>query len=384
VRGTADVGAVTEALERLARGGAVVAVDDAIHRCQASLLMAAEHVTAADVGLFARHTLGSPLVALSTSRWEALELGPDDDRATSVDMETCTTGSAAELAVTIRALADPGTRPSQLIRPGHVVARCARADGVLGHEGGATVEAAVDLVRMAGCGPAAMTCELIGGSGALAGRHELDALVAEHGLPTVSVQDLVTHRYRTESLSRAASASLPTVHGVFDCVGYGSDLEESGQHLALVHGEVRASEPIPLFLHLGCLAGDVFRSRDCDCASLLDAAMATITEGGAGVIIYMRAARTNARLPVEAAWMDHPPASQHELGECARTLRELGVRKVTLLTGGRSEAIDLAPFGIELAGCVALHPGRSRGLRMSRREPRDAGAASPASLTNLS
>ena len=288
---------VERALDELRRGRMVLVVDDEDRETEGDLIMAAEHATPAALAFLVRHTSGVVCVGLDGGRLDDLALPPmvargDDPRGTaftvSVDLKHGTTTgiSAADRARTIRALADPGTRPDELSRPGHVFPLRARDGGVLRRPG--HTESAVDLCRLAGLAPAGVLAEVTNDDGTIARRPDLELFAQRHGLVSLTVADLVRHRLRTEAqIVREAVGRMPTTHGEFDAVAYRSTLD-GVEHVALVRGPVAARPDVLVRVHSECLTGDVFGSRRCDCGDQLDAALAKISAAGCGVLVYLR------------------------------------------------------------------------------------------------
>ena len=199
-----------------------------------------------------------------------------------------TTGiSATDRSLTARALVDPGTRPDDLTRPGHLHVLRARDGGVLKRAG--HTEAAVDLARMAGLEPAGVLCEVVTDDGlGMARLPDLEAFAARHGLLLVTIADLIRYRRQTERLvRRTAEARLPTEYGEFRCIAYQSVIDHE-THLAFVMGEPAGEEHVLVRVHSECLTGDVFGSRRCDCGAQLHAALRMIAEAGLGAVIYLR------------------------------------------------------------------------------------------------
>ena len=260
---------VERALDELRRGRMVLVVDDEDRENEGDLIMAAEHATPAALAFLIRHTSGVVCVGLDGGRLDDLALPPmvargDDPRGTaftvSVDLKHGTTTgiSAADRARTIRALADPGTRPDELSRPGHVFPLRARDGGVLRRPG--HTESAVDLCRLAGLAPAGVLAEVTNDDGTMARRPDLELFAQRHGLVSLTVADLVRHRLRTEALVvREAVGRMPTAHGEFDAVAYRSTLD-GVEHVALVRGPVAARPDVLVRVHSECLTGDVFGS----------------------------------------------------------------------------------------------------------------------------
>ena len=294
---------VDAALAELRRGRMVLVVDDEDRENEGDLIAAAELATPEMLAFVIRHTSGLVCVGMDAALVDRLELPPmvaenDDPRATaftvSVDLRNVTsTGvSATVRAATIRALADPGTRPGDLSRPGHIVPLRAREGGVLRRAG--HTESAVDLCRLAGLAPAGLLAEVTNPDGTMARRPELARFAQRHGLVSVTVADLVRYRLRTDTLVvRQASGRVPSPHGEFTVTTYRSELDGS-EHVALVMGDVsQAEEPAPddnvlVRVHSECLTGDVFGSRRCDCGEQLQAAMERIGTVGRGAVVYLR------------------------------------------------------------------------------------------------
>jgi 3,4-dihydroxy 2-butanone 4-phosphate synthase/GTP cyclohydrolase II len=380
--GTGGVGA---ALAELRRGRMVLVVDDEDRENEGDLVMAAEYATPEMLAFMIRHTSGLICVAVEPGRAETLRLPPmteesDDPRGTaftvSVDLkgETTTGVSAADRSATIRALADPGTRPEHLSRPGHVFPLVARDGGVLRRAG--HTESAVDLCRLAGLIPAGVLSEVTSDDGTMARRPALATFAAEHGLVSITVAELVEHRRATESLvRREAAGRIPGDHGDFVAVSYrevGSDQE----HVALVTGEVNqaadpgGSDPVLVRVHSECLTGDVFGSRRCDCGEQLDQAMRRIGEAGRGVVVYLRghegrgiglshklraySLQDTGLDTVDANLAQGLPVDSREYGVGAQILRELGVREITLMTNNPAKYRGLAGHGIRITGRVPL------------------------------
>jgi len=205
----------------------------------------------------------------------------------SVDARSVRTGiSAYERALTIRTLIDPNTKPSDLVRPGHIFPLRAVEGGVLRRAG--HTEAAVDLARLAGLYPAGVLCEIMNDDGTMARVPQLVQFARQHGLRLISIADLIRYRLRYERLvQRVAEADLPTPYGRFRIMGYES-LVDGQTHVALVLGDIHSKPDVLVRVHSECLTGDVFGSLRCDCGDQLRAALAQIGEEGAGVFLYMR------------------------------------------------------------------------------------------------
>jgi 3,4-dihydroxy 2-butanone 4-phosphate synthase/GTP cyclohydrolase II len=291
----ASLDTIGQALSEIADGGMVVVVDEGKGR--GDLVMAAEHVTAPDLGFIVRHAAGVPCVALTPERCDALELPlmvAGDTRqhhaafTHSVDLNGCAVSdtSAGDRAATIRALADASVTASAFSRPGHVFPLRAEAKGVLQRP--RHTEAAVDLARLAGLQPAGVLCEIVHHDGSMARQSDFELFAVEHGLPIVSLAALVDYRRRTDAMiERTGDVDVPTPWGQFRCISYRS-LVDNREHLAFAIGDVAAPRELLVRMHSECFPGEVLRSLRCDCARQFEAAMERLAATGRGVVLYLR------------------------------------------------------------------------------------------------
>ncbi|MDA8317848.1 MAG: bifunctional 3,4-dihydroxy-2-butanone-4-phosphate synthase/GTP cyclohydrolase II [Actinomycetota bacterium] len=372
--------AIEEAVDAIGRLGMVVVVDDQDRENEGDLVMAAEAATPETIAFYLAHTSGVICVPVTPERADELELplmvseNTESQRTAftvSVDARgTTTTGiSAADRAATIRALIDPATRPSDLNRPGHIFPLRYRVGGVL-KRGGHT-EATVDLARAAGLTPAGVLCEIVSeDKSSMARLDELEHFARRHGLPLISIADLIRWRRRTEKLVRqVAEARIPTGGGDWRAVVYESVLD-GDQHFALVKGEV--GPDLLVRVHSECLTGDVFGSLRCDCGPQLQAAMARIEQEGRGVVVYLRGhegrgiglahkirayrLQEEGHDTVDANVALGLPVDSREYGIGSQILVDLGVTTMRLMTNNPAKYGGIDGFGLEIVGRVPLQP----------------------------
>lgn len=364
---------IEEAIRVIAAGGLVVVVDDEDRENEGDLIGAAEAVTTESIAFMVRHTSGVLCVALEGTDADRLELPAmvavnEDPNQTAFTVtvdanEGTTTGiSAADRARTVRLLANEEARPTDFRRPGHVFPLRARAGGVLKRAG--HTEAAVDLARLAGRRTAGVLAELVNDDGSMARLQELAAFARQHGLPIVSVAELVRYRMRSERLvEHAASAPVSTRYGQFTAHGYVS-LLDGIEHLALSHGDVAGAQPILVRVHSECLTGDLFGSRRCDCGDQLNSALETISSVGRGVVVYLRghegrgiglahklrayALQDRGLDTVDANLSLGLPVDDRDYGIGAQILADLGVRRLRLMTNNPAKYEGLAGYGLSI------------------------------------
>ncbi len=293
-----EIARVEDANAAIGRGEIVIVVDDEDRENEGDLVMAAQAATPEKIAFFLAHTSGVICVPLTADRADQLELplmvtaNTESQRTAftvSVDYRHGTSSgiSAEDRAATIQALIDPHTRATDLNRPGHIFPLRYRRGGVLKRAG--HTEATVDLCRAAGLSPAGVLCEIVTeDKSEMARLPELEKFAATHGLPLISIAELIRYRRRTEKLVRRVSeARIPTAAGPFTAHVYESTLDGE-QHLALVMGDVAGERDVLVRVHSECLTGDVFGSLRCDCGPQLRAALERIEAEGTGVLVYLR------------------------------------------------------------------------------------------------
>jgi 3,4-dihydroxy 2-butanone 4-phosphate synthase/GTP cyclohydrolase II len=370
---------IEKAIAAIGRGDIVVVVDDEDRENEGDLIMAAEFATAEKIAFFVKHTSGVICMPMAGDRLDQLGLplmvqdNTESQRTAftvSVDFRPSTTTgiSAADRAATIQALIDPGTRPDELAKPGHIFPLRYRDGGVLKRAG--HTEAAVDLARLAGLYPAGVLCEIVKDDGEMARLPDLEAFAAEHGLLVITIADLIRYRRQRDKLvKRLGEARIPTKHGDFTCYAYESVLDGE-QHLALVKGAVAGEENVLVRVHSECLTGDVFGSLRCDCGVQLDAALRRIAEEGTGAVVYLRGhegrgigighklraytLQEQGRDTVDANLELGLPVDSREYGIGAQILNDLGITTMRLMTNNPTKYGGLEGFGLDIVERVPL------------------------------
>ncbi|MEJ7845759.1 MAG: bifunctional 3,4-dihydroxy-2-butanone-4-phosphate synthase/GTP cyclohydrolase II, partial [Acidimicrobiales bacterium] len=371
---------IEDAVAAIARGEIVVVVDDEDRENEGDLIMAAEHATPEAISFFLHHTSGVICATVTSERARELQLEQMVQHNTET-MRTAflvtvdyrhgtTTGiSSADRAATIQALVDPGTKPSDLLRPGHIFPLEAREGGVLKRAG--HTEASIDLARLAGSYPAGVLCEVVtADKEGMARLPELERFADEHGLLLISIADLIRYRRKTEKLvHRLGEGRIPTQWGDFTCVAFQSVLDGE-QHVAFVRGAVAGADDVLVRMHSECLTGDVFASLRCDCGPQLDESMRRIAEEGLGAVVYLRGhegrgigiGHKMAAYGLQDGGLDTVdanlqlglPADSREYGIGAQILVDLGITTMRLLTNNPAKRGGIEGYGLEITGMVPL------------------------------
>ena len=365
-----DVKKIQAAIEQLKQGGLVIVMDDLDREAEGDLVGLASKATPAKVNFMTKHARGLMCVPMAPAVADRLELrqmtvdntDPFGTAFTiSVDHHSTTTGiSAFDRCRTISHLADPASRNADFYKPGHIFPLVAKAGGVLERNG--HTEAAVDLAKLAGVEPVAYICEILKDNGEMARSPELHEMAAEYGLPIITIKDL--QEYRRNPVSRPVEeVKLPSAYGDFRLRRF------AGDNLALIKGDLTGEEPVMVRLHSECFTGDVLGSLRCDCGPQLHAAMERINATGRGVVLYLRQEGRGIGLEnklrayrlqeqgydtVEANEQlgFRPDERQYDLA--AKMLKQLGVRRVALLTNNPDKISQLRLDGIEIARRVPL------------------------------
>ena len=392
------INTIEEALDDFRQGQFVIVVDDEDRENEGDFIIAAEKITPEKVNFMLQHGRGVLCCPITEHRCAELDLMHQVANNTSMlgtpftvtvdKLEGCTTGvSAADRAATIRALADPSSKPETFGRPGHINPLYAKAGGVLQRAG--HTEAGVDLARLAGLQPAAALIEIMNADGTMARMPQLQEVAKEFGLKIITIKDLIeyrlNHEFRSQNsevrnlkseisnlntslIERGETVFLPTENGEFMLTPF-RDLTTGLEHVVLTKGTWNADEPVLCRVHSRCMTGDVFGSKRCECGEQLAKAMQMIEKEGRGIIVYMNQEGRGIGLmnkirayKLQEQGEDTVEANVHlgfrpderDYGVGAQILREMGAHKLRLMTNNPVKRVGLESYGIEIVENVPI------------------------------
>lgn len=369
---------IDEALADLSSGKLIIVLDDEDRENEGDLVCSAELCTPEMVNFMA--TYGKGLICTSITEKRALELNlepmvkqnsslHETKFTVSVDYaHGTTTGiSAADRAKTIRALSKSDTKPSDLLRPGHIFPLVAHNEGVLRRAG--HTEASVDLMRLAGLEPSAVICEVMNDDGTMSRLDDLSLFAKKYDLKMITIKDLISYKIKNDSIvSLVVETRLPTQHGEFRLAVFQNNYDKQ-EHVALIKGDISGDKPVLTRVHSECLTGDIFHSLKCDCGEQLDKALNLINEEGRGVLLYMRQEGRGIGLvnkikayELQEKGYDTVEANIHlgfdpdprDYGIGAQILRLLGVSKMRLLSNNPTKRVGLESYGLEVVEQVPI------------------------------
>ena len=369
---------IEEAIEDFRKGEIVIVVDDEDRENEGDMIIAAELITPEKVNFMLKHARGVLCAPITISRCDELDLPRQVSNNTSIlgtpftvtidKLEGCTTGvSAADRAATIRALADPESKPETFGRPGHINPLYAQDKGVLRRAG--HTEASIDLARLAGLYPAAALMEVMNEDGTMARLPELRKIADEFGFKLISIADLIAYRLKQESLvEKGVEVDMPTEHGHFRLIPF-RQKSNGLEHVALIKGNFTPDEPVLVRVHSSCATGDIFGSMRCDCGEQLHKAMELIDKEGKGAVIYLNQEGRGIGLmekmkayKLQEEGMDTVDANiclghqddERDYGVGAQILREIGITKMRLLTNNPVKRVGLEAYGLEIVENVPI------------------------------
>ena len=369
---------VEDGIKDIADGKMIIVVDDEDRENEGDLTMAAEKITPEHINFMAKYGRGLICLPLTSERLQELDLHDmvQDNTSryqtaftVSVDArEGITTGiSAYDRAHTILTAVDTEKSAGDLIRPGHIFPLRAKEGGVLKRAG--QTEAAIDLARIGGLKPAGVICEILNEDGTMMRVPDLSKFKQQFGLRMITVAGLIEFRTRTEKLVQSVvTTRIPTKHGLFTANLYMDKVQEE-YHIAMIMGEIDPEKPVLVRVHSECLTGDVFHSLRCDCGQQLERAMENIGREGAGVLLYMNQEGRGIGLAnklkaysLQDEGMDTVEANQclgfrddeRDYGIGAQILRDLGIKKIKLMTNNPKKFVALNGYGLEIVERVSI------------------------------
>jgi 3,4-dihydroxy 2-butanone 4-phosphate synthase/GTP cyclohydrolase II len=369
---------IEEAIADFKEGKFVIVVDDEDRENEGDFIIAAEKITPEKVNFMLTHGRGVLCAPITEERCEELDLNMQVSANTSIYetpftvtvdlLEGCTTGvSMHDRAATIRALADPHTKPTDLGRPGHVNPLRARSRGVLRRAG--HTEATVDLAKLAGLYPAGALIEIINEDGTMARLPQLVEIAKKFDLKIISIKDLIAYRAQMESIvDKGVEVDMPTHHGHFRLIPF-RQKSNGLEHVALIKGTWEKDEPVLVRVHSSCMTGDIFGSCRCECGEQLQKAMEMIEAAGKGVIVYMNQEGRGIGLMAKIAayklqeeGYDTVDANIHlgfdaderDYGVGAQILREVGVTKMKLMSNNPVKRKGLEAYGLQITENVPI------------------------------
>ncbi len=371
---------IPELIEDIKAGKAVILVDDEDRENEGDLIVAADYITPQMVNFMATEARGLICLSLTSEQIKRLDipLMTKDDKnrapmgtAFTVSIEAAkgvSTGiSAADRALTIKVAASPSAKPEDIIVPGHIFPIRAQDGGVLKRAG--HTEASVDMARMSGLNPAAVICEIMNPDGTMARMGQLVEFAKKHAIKIGTIESLIKYRIQNESfVIERAQANLPCDFGPGFKIHVFENMLDGREHVAVVKGDIDPAQPTLVRVHSECLMGDVFKSKRTRSGDYLDLSFKRIVEEGAGVVVYLRLEDMGRRLRQRVQSyheMDQGKVAteeakkvfrsdDREYGVGAQILRELGIRKIRLITNSHAKRVGLKGYGLEIVEEIEL------------------------------
>lgn len=369
---------VEDALQDFKKGKFVIVVDDEDRENEGDLIIAAELITPEKVNFMLKNARGVLCAPVTLSRARELDLPHQVQNNTSVlgtpftvtvdKLEGCSTGvSAHDRAATIKALADPNSRPETFGRPGHINPLYAQDNGVLRRSG--HTEAAVDLCKLSGLQPVGALMEIMNEDGTMARLPQLKEKAQAWGIKLISIKDIIAYRLQRETIIEVGEeVDMPTDYGHFHLIPFRQN-SNGMEHMALIKGQWTPDEPILVRVHSSCATGDILGSLRCDCGEQLHKSMQMIEREGKGVVIYIQQEGRGiglmnkiAAYKLQEEGLDTVDANVHlgfkpderDYGCGAQMLRHLGVHKMRLMTNNPTKRVGLEAYGLEIVENVPI------------------------------
>ena len=372
------INTIEEALEDFRQGKFLIVVDDEDRENEGDFITAAETIDEEKINFMLHNGRGVLCAPVTIQRCKELGLHREVQENTSIlgtpftvtvdKLEGCTTGvSAHDRAATIRALADPMSTPATFGRPGHIHPLYAQEKGVLARAG--HTEAAVDLARLAGLHPAAALIEIMNEDGTMARMPQLQEVAKKFGIKLITIRDLIAYRLQSEcTIERGEEVKMPTQYGDFHLIPY-RQTDNGLEHVALIKGDIKQDDPVLVRVHSSCATGDIFGSYRCDCGEQLHMAMQMVEKEGRGVVLYMNQEGRGIGLmnkirayKLQENGLDTVDANVHlgfkpderDYGVGAQILRDLGVKRMKLMTNNPVKRVGLESYGLEISEVVPI------------------------------